>query len=408
MKMYIFLLAVLFSITTTLKSQMVVNEVMASPPVDQAKNEFIELYNNSLSSVDINGWMVADGNEEDGIEAWDETTHGAITDPDPIFNTTLIPAHSYAVILDRNYATGDQIYNLPSGCIILTVDDATIGNGLTNADPITLKNSSGTEISTYGTPANPLDNIPISPTSGHSVEKKHPSIADAEGNWLESTDVKGTPGEQNSIFDSSLPVELNSFEATPVDNKMVILRWTTQSEVNNHGFYVMRSETEDGIYQAISPLIAGAGTSTEKHSYSFEDKRVEPEGTYLYQLKQVDVDGMVEMHGPVKVELSGKGESYAPIVPAETGLVANFPNPFNPATTVNVRIADETDVGISIYDVLGHHISHLFAGRLTAGRFDFNWNGSTDLGQEAASGVYFCVLQTRDGLTSSLKLVKMK
>ena len=201
---------------------------------------------------------------------------------------------------------------------------------------------------------------------------------------------------------------MNSFTATRVDNKMVILRWTTQSEVNNHGFYVMRSETEDGIYQAISPLIAGAGTSTEKHSYSFEDKRVEPEGTYLYQLKQVDVDGMVEMHGPVKVELSGKGESYAPIVPAETGLVANFPNPFNPATTVNVRIADETDVGISIYDVLGHHISHLFAGRLMAGRFDFNWNGSTDLGQEAASGVYFCVLQTRDGLTSSLKLVKMK
>jgi hypothetical protein len=394
MKSLTIISVVLMVVFSCLRAQVVINEVFTNVVDSDAGNEWVELYNNNPDAVEITDWEID-------------------CDVLPYFTipSFTLDAYSYVVI----YLRKDGVN---SSTAIYTGSSFGSSNMRDDYGQVTLYRSSSHKAENlvdfvewgrigeqHEDEAIETGQWPSSPDFAPAVEEGHSIEYDGDGNsgadWFDQANP--TPG-----LDNSLPVELNSFTATPVENKMVILHWVTQSEVNNHGFYVMRSETEDGIYEAISPFIPGAGTSTEKHQYSFDDKRVELGKTYWYKLKQEDVDGMVVMHGPVKVELPGKGESYAPIVPAETGLVANFPNPFNPATTVSVQIADEADVGISIYDVLGHHVSQLFAGRLTAGQFDFNWNGSTDRGQEAPSGVYFCILQTRDGHTSSLKLVKMK
>lgn len=227
---WVFLLGVI----GTAESAIVISEVMANPAeVGDDHDEFIELYNNGGSAVDVNGWKFTDGDALDTIEPWVEATHGNITDPDPTFSTSVIPTGGYAVILDEEYEEGTQPYGFPQGVIILTVGNTTLGDELQNNDPITLFDGTGTEISdvvsTYGTPVSSdnwanrvddgLDGIPLNPSDGKSAERKHPGVSDDEDYWAASQAGGGTPGAQNSVYDSSLPVVLSSFTAIFTDHR---------------------------------------------------------------------------------------------------------------------------------------------------------------------------------------------
>ncbi|MBM3241424.1 hypothetical protein FJZ31_34520 [Candidatus Poribacteria bacterium] len=89
--------------------------------------------------------------------------------------------------------------------------------------------------------------------------------------------------------DYSLPVELSSFTATTGDGT-VILRWRAETEVNNIGFAIYRSEEKDGNYTRIN-FVPGAGSSAMPNDYQFTDKKVEQGKTYFYYLEDVDVAG---------------------------------------------------------------------------------------------------------------------
>ncbi|NWF89293.1 MAG: hypothetical protein HXY50_07485, partial [Ignavibacteriaceae bacterium] len=109
-----------------------------------------------------------------------------------------------------------------------------------------------------------------------------------------------------------IPVELESFTGAVVGNN-VRLQWTTSSESNNRGFEIQRS-INNSAFTAID-FVPGAGTSTEKHSYTFTDNSG-VEGKLLYRLKQIDYDGTHEFSNVVEVT---RVTSY--------GLSQNYPNP---------------------------------------------------------------------------------
>jgi len=90
--------------------------------------------------------------------------------------------------------------------------------------------------------------------------------------------------------DFSLPVGLSFFVATRTSTG-VHLRWRTESEVNNLGFAVYRSEAKDGKYVKIA-FVAGAGSSAMPSNYQYFDKEVERGKTYFYYLEDVDVAGI--------------------------------------------------------------------------------------------------------------------
>lgn len=190
-------------------SQVVVNEVMANVKGQDSgigtpgdRNEFVELFNISMGTVDVDGWFLDDGDARDVLRAWTDTT---INDPDVIINTTLIPTGAYAVILDPEYPdSGDgnfiQPYDFPPNTIILTVGNTTIGNGLQNNDPLYLYNTDTLLVDTYGTPFDTTDTIPFDPGDGISMERINPALPDLESNWLPSIDPTGsTPGRENSV-----------------------------------------------------------------------------------------------------------------------------------------------------------------------------------------------------------------
>ena len=103
----------------------------------------------------------------------------------------------------------------------------------------------------------------------------------------------GTPGHREG---GALPVELSSFSMTRNETGAVVLTWTTESEVDNAGFNLRRSEKRASGFTLLNPaLIAGAGTTGERQTYTFTDTSAKPGVEYYYQIEEVAFDGKREM-----------------------------------------------------------------------------------------------------------------
>jgi len=76
------------------------------------------------------------------------------------------------------------------------------------------------------------------------------------------------------------------------------------------------------------------------------------------------------------------------------------PNPFSATTRIDYSLARDGAAELAIYDVLGRRVVTLFTGRLQAGAHTTTWNGRTDGGAPAPTGVYRCVLKTAAGNAS--------
>ena len=105
-----------------------------------------------------------------------------------------------------------------------------------------------------------------------------------------SADDVGTPGFRAG---GALPVELSHFR--PARDKVtgaVVITWSTQSELNNAGFFIKRSQQRDGEFKVINAtMIAGAGTTSEKQFYTYQDTTAQPNVVYYYQIEDVSLDG---------------------------------------------------------------------------------------------------------------------
>lgn len=93
--------------------------------------------------------------------------------------------------------------------------------------------------------------------------------------------------------------------------------------------------------------------------------------------------------------LSGTGvEPIAPAMPVI--LYQNFPNPFNPATSIRYYLPGGGPVTLDIFDITGRRITRLVHGEQGEGHHLVRWNGRADNDVPVASGVYLSVLTTRE------------
>ena len=92
---------------------------------------------------------------------------------------------------------------------------------------------------------------------------------------------------------------------------------------------------------------------------------------------------------------------------AQFQLEQNFPNPFNPETTIRFDVPGAVDFRLVIYNLLGQEIRTLMAGRFESGRYTVSWDAKDDLGRQVAAGMYLYRLEARDVvLTRKMVLVK--
>lgn len=90
-----------------------------------------------------------------------------------------------------------------------------------------------------------------------------------------------------------------------------------------------------------------------------------------------------------------------------TNLIGNYPNPFNPETTIYYELAQETEVDITVYNMLGEKVVTILNTEKAAGFHQVNWNGKDMNQKQVASGLYFYSLKT-DNFSSSKKMLLLK
>ena len=87
----------------------------------------------------------------------------------------------------------------------------------------------------------------------------------------------------------------------------------------------------------------------------------------------------------------GKGISYlnVDILPDKFAVFNNYPNPFNPVTTIRYDLPESRNVQIKVFDVLGRTVNTVDYNQTQAGRHTFTWHGKNELGKKVSTGIYF-------------------
>ena len=112
---------------------------------------------------------------------------------------------------------------------------------------------------------------------------------------------------------------------------------------------------------------------------------------------------------PTVIPLNGTGSAPTGILregnamPTVNELYQNYPNPFNPTTTIKFALPTQSQVSVTIYDILGREVKELVNDRLQAGYYHFSWNASM-----YASGVYFYRILAQSLSEDRRSFVKVK
>jgi hypothetical protein len=213
-------------------------------------------------------------------------------------------------------------------------------------------------------------------------------------------DNSGTGAVWVYTRDTPLPIQLASFGATIENRNKVRLDWTTVSETNNYGFEVQRSAENENNYNTLpNSFIPGHGTTNEPQHYMFIDSSTYAARWY-YRLKQIDLDGTVHFSDGVSVNvLAGVSQQG---IPDRFALSQNYPEPFNPTTTIRYQLPQAAHVTLKIYNMLGQEVATLVDGVQDAGYRSIVWNAVN-----VSSGVYFYRIKAAAGTTTFTDVRKM-
>ncbi|OGU78537.1 MAG: hypothetical protein A2499_08060 [Stygiobacter sp. RIFOXYC12_FULL_38_8] len=241
---------------------------------------------------------------------------------------------------------------------------------------------------------------PVSDLTQTSITADVSSLSAISLRQVTSTMIVDGIRVATSWSQAPLPVQLTSFTASNVNNG-VQLNWQTATEVNNYGFEVERqpipnpSQREGNSSWTKIGFVNGHGNSNSPKSYSFIDNLLLAHdlNRLQYRLKQIDFDGKFEYSNIVEVNVE---------VPAAFVLHQNSPNPFNPTTEIKFALPKNSNVELSIYNLLGEIVQRLANGMMNAGEHKVMFDASN-----LSSGVYIYKLTT-DNYFSTRKMVLLK
>jgi len=215
-----------------------------------------------------------------------------------------------------------------------------------------------------------------------------------DGNHNEATEA--TVFSYTVLDDSSLPVELSAFSAHS-SSKGVKLTWTTDSEIENHGFTIMRKSDAKDWAEIASftkcPALEGQGSTTEATDYYFIDTQVKDGWSYSYQLTDVDYQGKQTFHKDhiQSITYVNPGKSAKPDA---LKVLKLYPNPFNPTVTLTYDLAAMSDLYVSIYNLAGEQVWNHAKGSHPAGQnYTLTWNGNDLTNSPLPSGIYLVNIQ---------------
>jgi hypothetical protein len=186
-----------------------------------------------------------------------------------------------------------------------------------------------------------------------------------------------------------LSVHLLDFTAER-DGMAAIVRWRMSSADPTLAFYVWRQEPPNERLRLTDAPLAGLA------DFEYRDRPPSARPA-SYWLQQVSQDGQSVWHGPIP--LQGLILSL--------GLSPNWPNPFNPHTSLGYTLPTHGMARLGVFDLKGRLVRTLVEGLMPAGIYTATWDGRDEHGVQLASGVYFARLET-PGQMRTQKMVLTK
>lgn len=220
-------------------------------------------------------------------------------------------------------------------------------------------------------------------------------------NWLGGnnwTDI----GTISSMFERNMLIRAYGVNMGHTD-------WSNQNnssrEFESYNIYRFAA-TLQGI-PAAWDLIAEAVTDTSYTDYSWASLPVDE---YQFAITSVHTNGIESLPAfSAELEKTIAGNNHNLINPSSNKLFANYPNPFNPATTISFNLAKNHDgiVKLEIFNTRGQKVKTLLDQNMEPGLHFVDWNGQNDNAESVSSGIYLYKIIT-DNFVDTHKMILMK
>ena len=294
-----------------------ISEIMYATGKPRRLPQWIELYNASKTDViSLQGWRL----QFEGYDPTNAPTHSFLTFNIQT-NLQILPNQTVLIVTkngrNSRHFPEPRVYNLTEqnpdklekagadAQLIKEVGFAIVLRDDTGKQVDVIGNLDG-ENGTRDEPKWKLFNCVTNGGNRLSIirqfEEGKPLGGTQRSSWFRATDIRqkiptyyghpndvGNPGYKKG---GPLPVQLSSFKAERTEAGCVIT-WQTESELENAGFNVFRSETKNGTFTKVNPrMIPGAGTTSERNTYQYIDKGTKPRNHYYYRLEEVSFGGV--------------------------------------------------------------------------------------------------------------------
>ncbi len=312
------------------RDQVAISEIMVASN-DGSLPQWIELHNRSdTQAVNLKGWRLEIQNRS--AEGFDGNRNAVLA----FKEKSLAPQETLLIVSKKGRSSDNfqnkQVYNL-------SISHSYLQGPILNKEGfyVKLRNAANELIDYVGnldgksnTDDAPAWHLPQNLTeegARASMIRRHddgvPLFGTVEDGWVsamhtelvtKSTTYYGHPddiGAPGIKSGGALPVTLSHFGANRTDVGVVV-KWTTESELDNAGFNILRSETKNGEFKVINlkGIIAGHGTTNERHTYTWTDTTAKPNVAYYYQIEDISHAGVRQQLATVRmrgfVSASGK------------------------------------------------------------------------------------------------------
>jgi hypothetical protein len=155
-------------------------------------------------------------------------------------------------------------------------------------------------------------------------------------------------------------------------------------------------------------------TANEWHHIGVEG--TVPEEATIVQVGIMHIQPTNDDHGSIYVDIlkMHRGWTLATdddgttLQPEKFSLGNNYPNPFNPSTTIDFSVPVQSGVTFTIYNVLGEEMYRMSDDNLTLGVYRVRWNGKNKNGVQVPSGIYFYQLEAGESFRQTKKMTLLK
>ena len=282
------------------------------------------------------------------------------------------------------------------------ISDISVVAGLANLTWLDLGGNQITDISAVAGLAN-LRNLNL---ADNNITDLSPLVANTGlgvGDWV---DVRGNPLSYLSIYthiptlqgrgvkvesdaDGTRPPDVNGDGSVDVLDLIAVT-----SYFGDTGENIATDVSGDGVVDALD-LVLVAGSFDGTAAAPSTQPQI-PEALTAVEVRQWLTDARsLEMKDPIiKRGIVVLEQLLVSLIPKETELLANYPNPFNPETWIPYRLAEDAFVSLTIYDLSGRVVRSLDVGHQIASVYESRskavyWDGRNNFGETVASGVYF-------------------